>query len=156
MLGIFFGQLRGWPLRRWLVAAGTAAMVYVAVAIPTVLIPNPWFAREIPPTWWSQPSLVASAVLTGLLLASYVASPLARTGKTNKAGVVGSAITFFAVGCPVCNKLVLIALGSAGAMTYFEPVQPVLALLSLGLLVWALLRRVSAENACTVPTPATA
>lgn len=156
LFGIVFMQLREWPLRRWLVAAATATLVYVAVAIPTVLIPNPWFAREIPPTWWSHPSLAASAILTGLLLASYVASPLGAARKTNKAGVMGSVITFFAVGCPVCNKLVLIALGSAGATTYFEPVQPLLALLSIGLLVWALLRRVSQENSCTVPAAAPA
>lgn len=156
MLSNVVRNVRGWQVRRWLVAAGTAVLVYVVVAIPTDLIPNPWFAREIPPTWWSHSSLAASAVLTGLLMASYVASPLAHTGKTNKAGLFGSIITFFAVGCPVCNKLVLIALGSAGAMTYFEPVQPLLAVISIGLLVWALLRRISQENACRFPAVATA
>ena len=156
MLSNVVRNVRSWQVRRWLVAAGTAVLVYVVVAIPTDLIPNPWFAREIPPTWWSHSSLAASAVLTGLLMASYVASPLAHTGKTNKAGLFGSIITFFAVGCPVCNKLVLIALGSAGAMTYFEPVQPLLAVISIGLLVWALLRRISQENACRFPAVATA
>ena len=124
MLSNVVRNVRGWQVRRWLVAAGTAVLVYVVVAIPTDLIPNPWFAREIPPTWWSHSSLAASAVLTGLLMASYVASPLAHTGKTNKAGLFGSIITFFAVGCPVCNKLVLIALGSAGALNLSSPCWP--------------------------------
>ena len=35
-------------------------------------------------------------------------------------------------------------------MTFFEPVQPLLAVISIGLLVWALLRRISQENACRV------
>lgn len=73
-------------------------------------------------------------------------------GATNKSGVFASLLTFFAVGCPVCNKLVLLALGTTGAMKFFEPFQPILAVLSIGLLVWALLRRISQENACPVPS----
>lgn len=144
-------NLRQWTARRWLVGAGVAAAVYVVVAIPTVLIPNSFFSREIPPTWWSYAALAVSSVLTGLLAASYVASPLQATGATNKSGLFASLLTFFAVGCPVCNKLVLLALGTSGAMRFFEPVQPLLALLSIGLLAWALLRRISQENACKVP-----
>ncbi|GIM63480.1 hypothetical protein Pve01_80590 [Planomonospora venezuelensis] len=59
-------------------------------------------------------------------------------------------LTFFAVGSPVCNKLVLLALGSAGAMVWFEPVQPLLQLAALGLLVWALRVRLRGELACAV------
>lgn len=85
------GTLRGWSVRRWLVAAATAA---------------------------------------------------------------GGLLTFFAVGCPVCNKLVLLALGYAGAMTWFQPVQPVLQVLAVTLLGLALVQRLRGELACTVsPTP---
>ena len=59
-------------------------------------------------------------------------------------------LTFFAVGCPVCNKLVLLALGASGAMTYFEPVQPVLSLLAVVLLAWALARRLRVQSACAI------
>lgn len=151
MIAVLSTNLRGWPLRRWLAGAGVAVLVYVVVAIPTVLIPNSLFSREVPPTWWSYAALGASALLTGLLAATYVASPIERTGATNKAGLFGSVLTFFAVGCPVCNKLVLLALGTTGAMKFFEPVQPLLAVFSIGLLVWALVRRISQENACKVP-----
>ncbi|MHA7271267.1 hypothetical protein [Arthrobacter sp. HLT1-20] len=144
-------NLRVWPLRRWLVATLVAAVAFVVVAIPTDLLPNPFFGREIPPTWWSHAALMISSLLTGLLVATYVASPLAGTGATNKSGVFGSLLAFFAVGCPVCNKLVLLALGTSGAMTIFEPLQPLLAAVSIGLLLWALLRRVSQENACRIP-----
>ncbi len=37
----------------------------------------------------------------------------------------------FAIGCPVCNKLVVLALGFSGALAYFEPIQPALALAGL-------------------------
>ena len=145
------GNLRQWRLRRWVAGASAAVAVYVVVAIPTVLIPNNLFSREIPPTWWSYTALGISSLLTGLLVATYVASPITGTGRTNKSGVFASFLAFFAVGCPVCNKLVLLALGSSGAMTFFGPVQPVLAVISSGLLVWALLRRISQENACRLP-----
>ena len=39
-----------------------------------------------------------------------------------------SRLAWFAVGCPVCNKLALLALGYSGAITWFTPVQPFLAL----------------------------
>lgn len=152
MIATVVQNLRDWPLRRWLSGAAAAVLIYVVVAIPTVLIPNNFFSREIPPTWWSYTALGLSSLITGLLVATYVASPIARTGATNKSGVFASLLTFFAVGCPVCNKLVLLALGTTGAMKFFEPFQPILAVLSIGLLVWALLRRISQENACRVPS----
>lgn len=37
-------------------------------------------------------------------------------------------LTFFAVGCPNYNKLLLLTLGDAGALRRFKPVQPLLAL----------------------------
>lgn len=152
MIATVVQNLRDWPLRRWLSGAAAAVLIYVVVAIPTVLIPNNFFSREIPPTWWSYTALGLSSLITGLLVATYVASPIARTGATNKSGVFASLLTFFAEGCPVCNKLVLLALGTTGAMKFFEPFQPILAVLSIGLLVWALLRRISQENACRVPS----
>jgi len=59
----------------------------------------------------------------------------------------------FAVGCPVCNKLVVLALGAGGALTYFAPVQPVMALLTLGLLLYALRARLAGEKSCPVAVP---
>ena len=65
-------------------------------------------------------------------------------------------ITFFAVGCPVCNKIVLLALGTTGALQFFEPVQPYLAGASIILLGWALHSRLTRENSCRVPVAAAA
>ena len=143
-----------WPLRRRVVATVSAVVFAVLVAVPTDLIDTPLFWREIPPTWWSWPALVVSSLLAGLLTATYVA-PVA-TGepldeKPRRSGYAGALLTFFAVGCPVCNKLVLVALGSAGAMTWFEPVQPVLQVAAVALLAWALRQRLRGERTCRVP-----
>jgi hypothetical protein len=141
-----------WPARRWVVAAASAVAYALFIAVPTDLIDTPFFSREIPPTWWSWPALLVSAVLAGLLTATYVAVPRSdQLDRSAKGGYVGGFLTFFAVGCPVCNKLVLLALGTSGAMTWFEPVQPVLSLAAIGVLAWALRARLRGEVACAAP-----
>jgi hypothetical protein len=148
-LDLIFGTLRRWSSHRWAVAALAAAGFAVLISVPTDLIDTPLFSREIPPTWWSWPAVLISAVLAGMVVASYVRSP---DQTPTRSGWVGGFLTFFAVGCPVCNKLVLLAVGSAGALQWFEPVQPVLQVLAVGLLGWAFVRRLTAEAACTVVT----
>ncbi|WP_029705623.1 hypothetical protein [Arthrobacter sp. TB 26] len=151
--------LAQWPARRWLAAAGVAVLTYIVVAVPTDLIDTPLFSREVPPTWWSFPVLGVTAVLTGLLLATYVSrEPAAddedgteESDSKGRFGAAGTIVSFFAVGCPVCNKLVLLALGTSGAMQYFEPIQPLLAALSIALLLWAFAKRATSEDRCPVP-----
>ena len=139
-----------WPARRWLTALAAGAAFVLAVGIPTDLIDTPIFGREVPPTWWAWPSLVVSSTLAGLLVGSYVATaePVADDRRARRGGWIGSALTYFAVGCPVCNKLVLLALGSAGALTWFEPVQPLLQVAAIAVLAWALRRRLLGEISC--------
>lgn len=153
--------LAQWPRRRWLAAAAAAAATYLVVAVPTDLIDTPLFTREVPPTWWSFPVLGITAVLTGLLLATYVSREPAAEAEAvdgepaspGRFGAAGAIVSFFAVGCPVCNKLVLLALGTSGAMQYFEPVQPLLAALSVALLLWAFAKRAISEDRCPAPRP---
>ena len=132
------------------------------VALPTAVIPNPVFGREIGVTWWSYPVVVATAILGGLLVATYVrpraagADPAAaeqpeELDRASKLGMAGAFVSFFAVGCPVCNKLVLLALGTSGAVTWFAPIQPYLAVASVALMAVALRARLRGEIACSVP-----
>ena len=146
-----------WPMRRWVVASGSAVLYALLIAIPTDLIDTPVFGREIPPTWWSWPSVVVSSVLAGLLTATYVRDPDAPAvpetegaDSSTRRGYVGGLLTYFAVGCPVCNKLVLLALGTSGALTWFEPVQPLLQVAAVAVLVWALRARLRGEVSCAV------
>ena len=145
--------LRAWPLRRWVTAVTAAVLFALVVAIPTDLLDTPAFGREIPPTAWAWPSLLISSALGGLLLATYVGpAPLPDEAAPRRGGWLGGALTFLAVGCPVCNKVVLLALGSAGAIQWFEPVQPLLQVVAVGLLVWALRRRLLGELSCPSPS----
>ncbi len=149
-------QLTRWPLRRWAAAVGAAVLVAVLIGIPTDVIPNPVFGRPVPVTWWSYPTLGITAILGGLLAATYVrdtSAPAAPTddidAPTRNGGIAGL-LSFFAVGCPVCNKLVIVALGATGARQWFEPIQPLLAVGSIALLVWALRARLRSSDACRV------
>ncbi len=148
------GDLARWPARRWAAAAGSALGYAVLVAVPTDLVDTGLFWREIPPTWWAWPALVLTSLLAGLLTATYVAAPggLPDDGPPRRGGYLGALLTYFAVGCPVCNKLVLVALGSAGAVTWFEPVQPLLQGAAVLLLLWALRQRLRGERACRMPS----
>jgi hypothetical protein len=139
--------LRGWGWRRWAITAAAALGTAVVVAVPTAIIPTPLFGREVPVTWWSYPTLAVTAVLSGLLVATYVGAPPSPRPQSRRAWA-GAALSWFAVGCPVCNKLVLLALGYNGAITWFAPVQPALALGSVGLLGWALRSRLRSAVSC--------
>lgn len=148
--------VRDWAPRRWVTATLVATAYLVVVAVPTDLIDTPWFTRDVPPTWWAWPSLAVSAVLVGLLTATYVnlaaraedEADTASERRSGRFGMTGSVLTFFAVGCPVCNKIVLLALGYAGALTWFQPLQPVLQALAVVLLAWALAARLRGAVRC--------
>lgn len=146
----FVAELRSWPARRWSIAAGVAVLTVVVTAIPTAMIPTPLFGRDIPTTAWAWPVLIVTGILAGMVTATYVARRDTREAKDrgSKLGTIGAFTTFFAVGCPVCNKLVLIALGYTGALQYFAPAQPFLAAIAIGLLGWALVVRVRRERVC--------
>ncbi|MET7638196.1 hypothetical protein [Streptomyces sp. NPDC005438] len=156
------GALRTWSPRQWWVAGLGALATTVVVGAPTAVVPNPLFGRSLPVQWWNYPVLALTALLAGLVLSTYVrpaatsatsATP-APAGPEGRLGAVGGALSFFAVGCPLCNKLVLVLLGASGALSYWAPVQPLLAVASVLLLAEAAVRRLSAQAECPVPAAA--
>ena len=161
----FLATLLTWTVRRWLTVVTVAAGTFLLLGVPTAVIANPVFGRSIAPTPWAMQVLIATAVLTGLLAASYVrndgralvASPvrdLDTDQRPARRGVVGALLAYLAIGCPVCNKVVLIALGSTGAVRLFAPVQPYLAAAGVLALTWALIVRLRGEMSCAwVPRP---
>lgn len=137
------------PRARW-VALLTTVVVAVVIGVPTVLIPNPWFVRDVPVQAWSYPVWAATAVLSGVLAATYVRSQPAPAAP-RRLGVAGALLCWFAVGCPVCNKLVLLALGYSGAISWFMPLQPWLAGIALLATALALALRLGGRVSCPLP-----
>jgi hypothetical protein len=149
------GSILTWPVHRWLVAAGVAAATAVATAVPTGVIATDFFTRMTPVRWWDYPLWIAASVLVGLTAATYmrIADATSEQGARPGTTIGGSLLTVFAIGCPVCNKLVVAILGFGGALTYFAPLQPVLGLTSIALLTWGLRVRLRGDVRCA-PAPA--
>lgn len=146
-----------WTTRQYVAAAGFSVLFIILIGIPTVLIPNPVFGREIAVFVWNYPIWIGSSVLAGMLAATYVqpsrTSPPPAPGaddgaKHGKFGIFGAVLAWFAVGCPVCNKLALLALGYSGALTWFAPFQPILAAAAILLTGGALIFRLRGQVHC--------
>lgn len=145
-LGNTVGQ---WPYRRIGTAIVATTAIALAVGIPTGLVPSAFYTRMTPVPWWNYAIWAPTAVLGGLLVATYIRRPgdrAARSGAGAASG--GGLLATLAVGCPVCNKLVVAVLGASGAMTFWAPAQPALGVLSVLGMLWALRRRLKNEYAC--------
>ena len=139
-------------VRRITIGAGAAVASALVIGIPTGIIQTEWYHRMTPVLWWNYPVWVVSSILTGALVATYVrdptvAVPTTQGGKT----FLGTTLSLFAVGCPICNKLVVMAVGVSGALSWFAPIQPLLAVGSIGLLGYALWARQRTKTACRTP-----
>jgi hypothetical protein len=166
--------LRLWGPRQWGVAALAGLAAALVLGLTTALVPNDVLSREIPPVWWEHAVWIATSMLTGVLVASYVVpvaggTPLAEdddvaaatvaraveSGERRSAGLgaLGAVAAWFAVGCPVCHEVALPVLGSAEALAWLAPVQPWLAVPALGLSAFAVLHRLAGQMACPVNLP---
>jgi hypothetical protein len=67
-------------------------------------------------------------------------------------GIGSGILEFFAISCPVCNKIVLALVGTSGASGWFASVQPLLGAIAIALASTALVVRVRAirRGTCSV------
>lgn len=151
-----FTSLLTWSAKRWIVAISVGLLTFFVIAIPTAVVQNPVFGREIGVTSWSVTVIVVSSILAGLLTATYVKNEFSdENPRQLKIGGAGALLSYFAVGCPVCNKLALVALGYSGAIQYFAPIQPYLAFAGIALLMYSLRMRLNNEYSCSLPFQST-
>jgi hypothetical protein len=167
-------SLAGPRFAAWTVAATVGSLL--TFGLVSAIIPNPVFGREIPPEPFAIAVWLASAPLMGILLATYLVPPPvapvalaagpipgqapdrplgsdAAEQRRSLLGYAGGLAAFLAIGCPVCNKIVLVALGTSGALTIWAPLQPLLGAASLVLLAGALTWRLRARargGACPI------
>lgn len=137
-----------------LIAVPAAVAVAVVSAIPTAIIANPWFTRMSPVYLDQYIYWVGTSILAGMLLATYLTGPKSIAGGAGGAG--GGLLGYLAIGCPVCNKVIVALLGVSGAMDYFAPAQPFLGALGMVLLALALGYRLRSlrRSDCAVRLPA--
>ena len=101
LLGLFV--VRGY-------AAGLAAasLAILVIGMPTAVVPNRFFARMTPTRPQDYAFLALTALLVGLIAATY-AAPRAAIPPGGEGRLTGGGLlSFLAIGCPICNKLVVL------------------------------------------------
>lgn len=154
-LGVFdVVRLLGW---RYWAAAGVASIgTAVLIGIPTDVLPNPWFTRMTPVRPLDYVFWPSTSLLVGMLLASYLlpAGALGQAGR--RVGFGSGLLGWLAIGCPICNKLIVGLLGVSGALQYFGRLQPLLGFAGVVLAAGALAVRLrSFARGCRIDTVAT-
>ncbi len=143
-LGMF--GLRGWTLA---IIGGIVSLLLIGIVAS--LFDNPVFSRQLEARPQDYVIWVLTALLGGLILGTFaVADTSANQGKA----ATGGFLSVIAVGCPICNKVAVMLLGTSGALNFFGPSQLFIGIASLLLLAWTLLLRAQAVvGACPVDEP---
>ncbi len=136
------GRFLGW-------AARLSVVSLVVFGVLNAIVPTPFFARPIAPEPFAIFVWLASAPLMGVVAATYLAPaqpvgaapapvPLSELGSARggtRLGWLGGFAAFLAIGCPVCNKVALVLLGTSGALSVYAPLQPLIGAISISLLL---------------------
>ncbi|GAB7095402.1 hypothetical protein JCM30237_25550 [Halolamina litorea] len=114
------------PSRRHLEAAGVTVGAFALFGVVTGLLPNGLYVRMVPRTPLDYLFLVLTAGFLGLYT-------LQRTGERHdgKTATASAALGFLAFGCPICNAVLLALFSSSALMTYFDPLRPLLGVVSV-------------------------
>ena len=117
----------------------STVIVYLVFGIVTSTIPNPFFTRMTPVGLLEQAYLLVTSIILGSYIGLlYYGKNYDKSKKCNVAATSGGIFGFLTFGCSVCNKILVFFLGVAGVLTYFEPIRPILGILSTGLLSFAI------------------
>lgn len=146
--------------RFWIVAALGTLVSLMILGVPSAVIPNPLFIRMTPTEPFNVAVWLQSAPLAGLLLATYLARDGSRADVHADAGTrrltLGGVGAYLAIGCPICNKVIVAVLGVSGALDVFAPVQPLIGAASVALLAATLFWRLRMRaRGCTRCAPTT-
>ena len=128
--------IRLFRARGWLLAAGGATVTAVLIGIPTDLVPNDWYVRMTPARPQDYIIWVTTALILGLVAGTFTLPYVQREGQA--CAMSGGLLSFLAVGCAICNKLVVLLLGTAGGLTFFAPLQLYVGIASIATLAWTL------------------
>lgn len=134
--------------KAWAFTISAAAIGLAVVGLTTAIFENWFFVRMTPVRTQDYVIWILSSAFIGLIVGSYVvASSTSGDGKTLSGGL----LSVIAVGCPTCNKLVVLLLGTTGALTIFAPLQLYIGVASVLILGWTVLLRAKAlAGTCSV------
>ena len=118
-----------------------AALVsLLSQAIPTAVLPSPFFSRMTPVRLQDYVFLISTSLLIGLIFATFALPKAVASCQNRTFG--GGLLSVLAIGCPICNHVVVALIGISGALLYWAPLQPIIGATALLILLWTLRKRV--------------
>jgi len=116
------------PNPRLVRSAGVSAAVFILFGAVTGLLPNPVYVRMVSRTPADYLFLVATAAFAGAFVYQRSLAEEPIGDRFAAGGIVGG---FLAFGCPICNAVLLALFSSSALMTYFDPLRPILGVVSV-------------------------
>jgi FtsH-binding integral membrane protein len=116
------------PRPRLLRSVGASTAVFVLLGAVTGLLPNPVYVRMVSRTPADYLFLVATAAFAGAFVYQRSMAEEPIGDRLAAGGIVGG---FLAFGCPICNAVLLALFSSSALMTHFDPLRPILGVVSV-------------------------
>lgn len=116
--------------------------------IPTALIPTPWFSRMIPARTLDYVFLLLNSGLIGAYIGVHAYEKHERSKRGDVLATTASLTNILAVGCPICNKILVALIGASAIMTYIEPARVWFGIVSAGLVGVALFLKIKNLRSC--------
>ncbi|WP_123619649.1 MULTISPECIES: hypothetical protein [Halobacteriales] len=116
------------PRPRLLRSVGVSIGVFVLFGAVTGLLPNPVYVRMVSRTPADYLFLVATAAFAGAFVYQRSLAEKPIGDRFAAGGIIGG---FLAFGCPICNAVLLALFSSSALMTYFDPIRPILGVVSV-------------------------
>lgn len=114
----------------------------VVIGVPSDLIDTPIFGRPVAIRPIDYVIWAITSVLIGLVFAIRLPTTHAEQQEKNDVRTIwGGFVSFLAVGCPVCNQIVVALVGGSGALSLWAPAQPIVGAAAILLVLWALRTR---------------
>ncbi len=117
-----------------------AVVSFILLGAVSALIKNPFFIRMNPIHFYDYIFLILTALLFGIYIGLWHYTK--KSSKCSYFATGGTFGGFLSFGCALCNKLLLLLLGVAGITAYFMPLQPIIGVLSILLLSYAVYKQI--------------
>lgn len=123
------------------IGVGSSILFFITFGIVTVLIPNQFFARMSSITLLDYVFLIITSSLLGTYVGLHFFQKNNNFNSCSVAATGGGILGFLSFGCAVCNKVLILLLGFIGVITYIEPYQPLIGLVGIILLGYAVYKK---------------
>jgi hypothetical protein len=129
-------------------SVAVAVVMFVCLGTVAALWDNPFFMRMTPTSGFEVALLLLQSALAGI----YMGLPHGRCGK--RTAGFGAVIGFLGIACPVCNKVLVLLVGSSLLLEYFEPARLYVALAGVLFLAAAIRLKATRKECAKAQFPA--